>query len=303
MSLIINVPRGIDRIMTAAQRRVRMVFFGTPSFAVSSLRRLYADGWPVALVVTAPDKPTGRRRDLTPSPVRTAATEYGIAVETPATLKDEYFWRLFSELRPDVCIVAAYGKLIPERLLEIPRLGFLNVHPSLLPLYRGPSPIQTAILDGATTTGVSIMLLDKEMDHGPIVAQEPWTIPSGFDARACEAELAGLGAALLSRTLPGYADGTIVPRPQDHSLATFTHKFTREDGRLVFSRPARDVYNRIRALAVNPGAWTVVDGATLNILSAHIEDDKVVADIVQREGGKPMDWATFVRGHPTAALQ
>ena len=319
MSLIINVPRGMDRVVTSVQHRLRLVLFGTPRFAVPSLRRLVADGWPVELVVTAPDKPVGRRGVLTPCAVKSAALELGLPVRTPVSLKDDDFWHAFSELRPDLCIVAAYGKLIPKRYLDVPRLGFLNIHPSLLPLYRGPSPIQSAILDGASRTGVSIMLLDEEMDHGPILAQESWDIPSGFDAPACETELASIGARLLADSLSGYANGSIIPRPQDHSTATFTKKFTRDDGRLAWDRPAVSVSNRVRALSTEPGTWTTWNGAVLNIVAAHpisgsaaigavvksdgavgigCQDGILVVELVQPEGGRVMDAAAFVNGHP-----
>jgi methionyl-tRNA formyltransferase len=277
----------------------RIVFFGTPDFAVPSLKKLSG----VVAVVTSPDKPVGRKQVLTPSPVKVAATDLGLPVLTPATLKDENFLAQFSNLEPDLCVVVAYGKLIPQKYLDVPRLGFVNIHPSLLPKYRGPSPIQSAILNGETETGVSIMLVDAEMDHGPVLAQEPWTIPSGFDAVMAENELSRVGAELLVRTLSKYANGAITPQPQDDSVATFTKKFTREDGKLDWSRPATETYNRIRALSANPGTWTVVGGKTLNILSAHMADGKVVPDRVQLEGGKPMDWQAFLRGHPATVLQ
>lgn len=320
MPIFVDVPRGMNRIVMDAQQRVRMAFFGTPGFAVPALRALIAHGWPVELVVTAPDKPVGRRAVLTPSAVSVAAGELGIRVRTPVNLKDESFWAEFSEFRPDVCIVAAYGKLIPKRYLDTPRLGFLNIHPSLLPMYRGPSPIQTAILDGATTTGVSIMLLDEEMDHGPIIAQETWDIPGGFDAGACETELARIGAGLLLRILPSYADGSTIPAPQDHAAATFTHKFTRADGRLDWNLPCQAVYNRIRALGDEPGTWTTWNGSVLNIIAAHpaptqhAPEGRVVrtedgigvgcqtgilmVDRVQPEGGTAMDATAFANGRP-----
>jgi methionyl-tRNA formyltransferase len=320
MAIYVDVPRGIDRITTEVQRHLRIVFFGTPKFAVPALRLLVQRGWPIAMVVTAPDKPVGRRAMMTHSPVFGTATESNIPIRTPANLKDDAFFLEFSELRPDLCIVAAYGRLIPARFLAVPRLGFLNIHPSLLPAYRGPSPVRSAILDGRSSTGVSIMLLDEQMDHGPILAQEPWTIPSGFDAPACEAELASLGARLLVDTLSGYADGTIVPMPQDESRATFTRKFTREDGRLDWHLPAETLYNHIRALAAEPGTWTTWRGKTLNILSARMasgrsdtpgsvshrgdgiaiacQDGFLMVERLQPEGGKTMDAHAFANGHP-----
>lgn len=322
MSIVIPVPRSIDRQYAAIPRNLRVAFFGTPHIAVASLRRLQEEGWPVAMAVTAPDKPVGRRMLLTPSAVRTAADELGIPVRTPANLKDEDFWREFAELAPDLCVVVAYGKIIPKRYLDIPRLGFVNVHPSLLPAYRGPSPVQTAILDGCASTGVSIMLLDEDTDHGPVLAAEAWAIPSGFDATAATDELGRLGADLLVRTLPDYVQGTLVPQPQDHAAATFTRKFVREDGRLDWAKAAGEIANRIRALGSNPGTWTLWEGKTLNILHAHVSPDgtpahppgtvflyagsvavacgtgAVILETVQPEGGARMSAHAFANGRP-----
>ena len=323
MSLIIPAPKPLVRLVSAIHKGLRVVFFGTPLIAVSSLRRLHADGWPVAMVVTAPDKPVGRKLMLTPSAVKTAAEELELPVRTPMNLKDEEFWREFSELRPDICIVVAYGKLLPKRYLDVPRLGFVNVHPSLLPAYRGPSPIQTAMLDGCASTGVSLMLLDEDMDHGPLLTTEPWTIPAGLDAPAATDELGRLGADLLARTLPGYVAGAVTPAPQDHTQATFTKKFERVDGRLDWTQPANRIGDRIRALAANPGTWTTFNDKTLNIFHAHVADDALpgnapgtvflhgtsvavatgagalILETVQLEGSTRMDAAAFVRGRPS----
>lgn len=275
MSIVIPAPQGAIRLVVASEKNLRICFFGTPLFAVPALRALSSAGWPIAAVVTAPDKPVGRRMLLTPSPVKTTAVELGIPVLTPATLKDDGFFTAFSELRPDLCVVVAYGKLIPDRYLKLPRLGFLNIHPSLLPAYRGPSPIQGALLDGCASTGVSLMLLDNEMDHGPVLAQTPWTIPGGADYPFCEDMLSRLGAQLLIDTLPGYIHGTVMPVPQNHALATTTTKFVRADGRLDWAQPASRINDRIRALAANPGTWTFWGDKMLNIFHAHVVTEAV----------------------------
>jgi methionyl-tRNA formyltransferase len=321
MPLVINVPRNTDRIQVESQQRLTLAFFGTPRFAVPSLRLLHEEGWPIGLVVTAPDKPVGRKAVMTASTVRTAAEELDLPVAMPATLKDEEFQHTFAQLRPDIAVVVAYGKLIPQAILDIPRLGFVNVHPSLLPAYRGPTPIRTAILDGCSSTGTSIMLLDAEMDHGPVLAQRAWSIPSGFDAPACESELASIGARLLADTLPGYADGTVPPKPQNHEAATSTKKFTRENGRLDWSQPVERINDRIRALGDDPGTWTTWRDTILNILQARphptpnvakpgsvvVVDDSIgiacqdgvlMVERIQPEGGKTMDAAAFVNGRP-----
>lgn len=270
MPIVIPAPQGAIRLVVASEKNLRICFFGTPLFAVPALRALASAGWPIAAVVTAPDKPVGRRMLLTPSPVKTAAVELGLPVLTPATLKDDAFFASFSELRPDLCVVVAYGKLIPEQYLKLPRLGFLNIHPSILPAYRGPSPIQGALLDGCASTGVSLMLLDNEMDHGPVLAQAPWTIPGGADYPFCEDMLSRQGAQLLIDTLPGYIHGTVLPVPQNHALATTTVKFVRADGRLDWTQPAARINDRIRALGANPGTWTTWEEKSLNILHAHV---------------------------------
>jgi methionyl-tRNA formyltransferase len=322
MPIIVDIPRGIDRVIAAVQQRLPLVFFGTPAFAVPSLRALVVHGWPVQMVVTAPAKPSGRRMLLTPSPVATIAEELGLTVRTPQTLKDETFTREFTDMRPELCVVVAYGKLIPASLLEVPRLGFVNVHPSLLPAYRGAAPVQSAILDGRSETGVSIMLLDDQMDHGPILAAERWRIPSGFDTPACMDELSRIGADLLVTTLDRYAAGTLEPHPQDHGAATYTKKFGRADGRLDWHQPAVMNVNRIRALARNPGTWTQWEGKALAVHHAHAvasdgqnrpggtvflhgrdvcvatPDGSVVLETVQLEGGIAVAASAFVNGHP-----
>ncbi len=319
MPIIAQMPRGNLRMTAAEQLNVRLAFFGTPLFAVPSLRALHRAGWPIGLVVTAPDKPVGRRMLLTPSPVKTAAQELQLPVATPQKLDDEFFAQ-FTALKPDLCAVVAYGKLVPQRFLDVPRLGFVNVHPSLLPAYRGPSPIRSAILHGDSETGVSIMLLDAQMDHGPVLAQEHYAIPGGFDAPAVESDLAQLGARLLVSAIDGYAHGRITPQPQDDDVATVTQKFAREDGRLDFTRPVVEVYNRIRALAGNPGTWTRWDEQTLNILHAHpltaplarapgmvflqgkelavaCGDQALALETVQQEGSAAMAARDFLNGH------
>lgn len=318
MAIFVEAPKSVPRIIVANHQNLKMVFFGTPQFAVPSLRALVTDHWPLSLVVTAPDKPVGRKAMLTPSPIKQVAQELGIPVATPEKLSvvsDQ-----LSALQPDLGIVVAYGKIIPKEILNMFRLGIINVHPSLLPKYRGPSPIQSAILNGDSETGVSIMLLDEAMDHGPVLAQEPWQIPSGFDAPACEDELSRLGADLLTRTVEKHIRGDIVPRPQDHTAATITKKFTREDGKIDWSQPANTILNRIRALAHEPGTWTIWREKTLNIRGVASKREGIdetpgkiiqsgkeilvacgtstlILDTIQLESSKSMSAHDFANGH------
>ena len=202
--------------------RQNIVFFGTPEFAVPSLEALNGAGFSIAAVVTTPDKPTGRKQVPTPSPVKRAARNHGISVLEPVSLKDKEFFKAFCNLSPVVCIVVAYGEIIPETYLAVPKFGFINVHPSLLPKYRGPSPIQSAILNGETETGVSIMLLDKEVDHGPVLAAISHKLSATSYSPEISKDLAELGARLLARTVPCYIAGELVATEQDHTWVTST---------------------------------------------------------------------------------
>lgn len=272
----------------------RIVFLGTPAFTVPVLRAL-AERYSVIGVVTAQDKLVGRKKTLTPSPIKVTAQELNIPVIALEQL---------AELKPDLCIVAAYNKILPADILTVPRFGFLNIHPSLLPAYRGASPVRSAILDGCTETGVSIMLLDAAMDHGPLLAHAIWSIPPDAYALECEEALFHLGADLLLKTLPGYLDGTLAPIPQDHTKATFTKKFTREDGHLDWSQSAQSIHNRIRALSDNPGTWTIWHGTTLNIFKAQVKDPLSHLEIqeLQIAGGTRQTMHDFMNGHPTFDL-
>lgn len=305
--------------MSSEFKNLKIVFFGGPQYTVSALQKLHSEGWPIVLVVTPPDKPAGRGGILASSPLKLAAQKLGITVRTPINLRDEQFWYEFSEISPDLCIVVAYNKIIPKRYLDIPKLGMLNIHPSLLPEYRGPSPIQSAVLDGRESTGVSIMLLDEMVDHGPILAAEPWAIPTTLDSSEIHDELFRVGANLLSRILPEYVDGNLKPTEQNHQQATFTQKFSRDDGRINWSRPADQIYNRVRALSQEPGVWTTWKGEALKIIRAHpvIEEnhddmgmvsernEKVVVstghgslalEIIQLAGGRTMSAKEFANG-------
>lgn len=321
MAIVIPAPTPELRLTVSNQRQLNLVFFGTPSFAVPALRTLHKNGWPISAVVTAPDAPQGRRMVMTPSPVRMAAEEFGLKVFTPITLKDGTFWDDFEALKPDICVLAAYGKILPERFLTIPRLGIICIHPSLLPAYRGPTPVQSAILDGCASTGVTLLRLDADVDHGPILAETPWVIPGGFDASLCEDELFSIGARLLSDTLPGYIDGSIIPRAQNHEIATYCKKYTRNEGRIDWSRPADQVVNHIRALNSNPGTWTTWNLKTLNIHNAHRVDaptqtlpagttmlvgtvlavacgqGAVAVEVLQLEGSTRQNARDFLNGH------
>lgn len=283
---------------------MKIVFFGTSDFATPALEALVANGHEITGVITTPDKPAGRKKVLTPPPLKTAAEKLGLQVFQPASLKDDDFFETFKTLNSDLAVVTAYGKIIPEKYLSVPEHGFINIHPSLLPVYRGPTPIQTALLNGDKETGVSIMIVDKDMDHGPILAQEKYDIWSKTTYSQLSEELAKMGAEMLIKTIPDFVEGKIQPQEQNHEQATFCKIYKREDGRLDWSRSAQENFNRVRALNPEPGTWTTWQEKTLNIKKAKLDEQGNFEPlIVQLEGGKEMPFESFLNGHPDFKLE
>jgi methionyl-tRNA formyltransferase len=282
------------------KKALRIAYFGTPQFAVVVLDELKAAGFLPTVVVTAPDKPRGRHLKLTPSEAKVWAIENGIEVLQPKKIDEEFLVDLKNSPW-DLFVVAAYGKILPKALLDIPAHGTLNVHPSLLPRLRGPSPIQSAILLDEKVTGVSIMLLDEELDHGPILSQasveiEDWP-PK---ATILEALLAHEGGQLLAETIPLWVEGKITPEAQDHGKATYTRKLTRDDGLLSLSGDPEEDLRKIRALTPWPGAYftTVRHSKDLHVkvTEAEIVDGKLLFKRVVPEGKREMDYEDFLRG-------
>ncbi|OHA00650.1 MAG: methionyl-tRNA formyltransferase [Candidatus Sungbacteria bacterium RIFCSPHIGHO2_02_FULL_47_11] len=232
----------------------RIIFLGTPDFALPPLDTLINNGYNVVAVVTNPDELVGRKQILTPPPIKFFAGKYKIPVYQPVNLKIKN-WKLKIP-ESDLYIVAAYGKIIPREILEIPKHGVLNVHPSLLPRWRGPSPIQYALLNGDTKTGVTIIQMDELMDHGPVLMQRELSI-SKITYLQLHDELARLGATLLLETLPQWLNGKIKPTPQDDSQATYSKILTKESGRIDWSRTAEEIERKVRAFSPWPGAWTL----------------------------------------------
>ncbi len=245
-----------------------IVFVGTPAFAVPSLRRLHADGHAISAVITQPERPAGRGRRTTASPIKLAAQELGLPIWQPATLREPDALRRLAALQPQVIVAVAYGQLLRREVLEVPPRGVVNVHPSLLPRWRGASPIAAAILAGDEETGVTIMLMDAGMDTGPVLAQETAHISPADTAGSLTERLSLLGSGLLSRTLPGWLAGEIEPQPQDDSAATVTRLIRKEDGAIDWTLPAIDIWRRVRAYNPWPGAYTALDGESLHIWQA-----------------------------------
>jgi methionyl-tRNA formyltransferase len=252
------------------QYPVKLIFMGTPEFSVPSLERLVADGHDIAAVFTQPDKPAGRGKHLHEPPVKTLALERGIAVHQPARIKsNEEVRAIFQSISPDACIVAAYGKILPEWMLAIPRLGCINVHASLLPKYRGAAPINWAIANGELETGVTIMQMDPGMDTGPMLALTAIRIGDEETAPELSARLARAGAELLSETLPRIALGEVEPALQDSDEATYAPMLKREDGLIDWRMSAREIANRVRAFQPWPGSYTRFRGSKLIIWRAY----------------------------------
>ncbi len=247
---------------------MRVIFMGTPRFAVPPLRHLVIEGYPVVAVYTRPDRPAGRGRSPLPPPVKTAALEGGLPVFQPAGLKEPAVVDQIADLQPDFIVVAAYGQILPPAVLEIPRLGCINIHPSLLPRYRGASPVPAAILAGDDFTGVSIMLMDAGLDTGPLLAQAQLSLSPADTAGSLTEKLSRLAARLLPEILTRRARGEIIPRPQDEAKATFTRPIVKEEGELDWSRPALDISRRVRAFRPWPGAYTRWRGKRLEIVAA-----------------------------------
>ncbi|HXG64923.1 MAG TPA: methionyl-tRNA formyltransferase [Blastocatellia bacterium] len=249
---------------------MKLIFMGTPEFAVPTLARLLDDGHEVAAVFTQPDKPAGRGKHLQPPPVKAFARERGIPVYQPAKIKtNEEVRAIFEQAAPDACIVAAYGKILPEWLLRIPRLGCINVHASLLPKYRGAAPINWAIANGERETGITIMQMDVGMDTGPMLARRATPIGPEETAPELTGRLAAIGAELLSEALPKIASGEIIPTPQDDAQATYAPILKREDGMIDWGMTAREIACRVRAFQPWPATWTMLRGARFIIWRAH----------------------------------
>src|SRR5271157_570574 len=246
-----------------------LVFCGTPRFAVPTLEKLVEAGHSVRLVVTQPDRPRGRGMEVAVSPVKDAAARLGIAVAQPATIKNNAEFRnQLAAISPDAIIVVGYGRIIPQWMIDLPRLGNLNLHASLLPKYRGAAPIQWAIANGESVTGVTTMRINAGLDTGDILLQSEERIKPEDTALTLAPRLAQAGAELMIVTLAGLKNGTLTPGPQDDAQATLAPILTREDGLIDFSRTAMDTWNRLRGFQPWPGAFTTFRGKTLHLHAA-----------------------------------
>ena len=317
--------------MDKAVHPLRLVFCGTPQFAAPTLEALIAAGHEIALVVSQPDRPIGRKQILTAPPVKQTALARGLEVTQPEKIKNNAEFRARLEsIAPDAIVVVAYGRIIPKWMLDLPRLGCINLHGSLLPKYRGAAPIQWAVAMGESVTGNTTMLLEEGLDTGPMLLQQEFPIEPEQTAADLFVELSIKGAPLVVETLTGLADGSIKPKPQDHSQATLAPILNREDGRMDFAaRTATDLWNRWRGFQPWPGAFTTLDEKKLivhklkpvpppesgsaqsspgqlsieghHIFVACANGTALELLELQPEGKNRMTAAEFLRGNPIAA--
>lgn len=251
---------------------MKIVFMGTPEFAVPSLKALVDSGEEVAAVVAQPDKPQGRGLKLSPPPTKVFAEERGITVLQPPGIRTEAFLRDLAELNPDIIIVAAYGKILPKSVLELPGFGCINVHASILPKYRGAAPVNWAIARGEKVTGVTIMRMDEGMDTGDILLTREVPIDDDDTGETLSGKLSLAGAELLLRALENLKRGELHPLKQNGSLATYAPMLKKEDGRIDWSKPAGEIRNLIRGMLPWPGAFTLLGGKLLKIYKAAISE-------------------------------
>lgn len=306
--------------------KIRTVFMGTSSLAETALKRLIQEQYNIVGVYTKADKKVGREQELTPTPVKKLALEKNLPVFQPARF-DEATIKQLKELKPDLIIVAAYGKILPAAVLNMPGFGCVNIHGSLLPKFRGPSPVQNALLLGEKETGITIMLMDETVDTGDILTQEKITITEDDNYETLYAKLTELGADLLARTLPLWIKRQIEPQPQNDSEATLCQLIERADGRIFWEEEAAEIYNKYRALYPWPGIFTFWknENSPLRIklleISLHKIDpatkhqsgevfqlgDKlgvqtikgvIIVEKLQLEGKRPMEATEFANGYP-----
>ena len=264
---------------------LRVLFCGTPSFAVPSLKHLLAQSdFEIISVITQPDRPRGRGHDVSFSPVKEIALAPGIPVFQPEKIRTPESEQFLREANPDAIVIIAYGQIIPARLLNIPRLGWINLHASLLPKYRGAAPIQWAIANGASATGITTMRIDAGMDTGDIFLQRETPIGPAETTPQLAERLAELGAPLMAETLRGLRDNSLKAQPQDHSAASLAPLLKKEDGQITWQQPAQVIYNRMRGFTPWPGAYSRFRGTTCHLGSA---DNPVCAAVDALSGSQP----------------
>jgi methionyl-tRNA formyltransferase len=301
----------------------KAIFMGSPAFAVPALQSLMSNQYDIIAVYTQPDKRTGRGQQLMPCSVKQFAVSHGLRVIQPETFKNAEEISTLEELQPDIIIVAAYGQILPDSVLHIPKYNCINIHPSLLPKYRGPAPVAAAILNGDAVTGVTVMLIERKVDSGPVLSQKKVPVPEEATTESLTEMLANVGAELLIETIPWWINGKVEPHMQDETLASFTRMETKENGRLDWKLPAVQLWRRVRAYYPWPGCFTGWKGVRLKIIKAvplnevkagkvgevvlprtgearaavQTADGLLGLNIVQLEGKREMSAGDFMAGH------
>lgn len=272
---------------------IRIIFCGTPEFAVPFLKSVAGDAdFEIVSVITQPDKPTGRKQILTPPPVKILAQKNNFRIFQPESLKNNpELVESLKSISPDLIIVVAFGQLIPKEILAIPARGSINVHPSLLPKYRGASPVQSAILNGDKNTGITIMLMDEKMDHGPILAQKELALSGDETNESLHQTMAKIGSKLLLETAKSFLEESIQPQEQNHDLAVFCRPITRNDAKIDWRDPAEKIERKIRAFQPWPGTWTILSDKRLKIFPPAIvikdkNNEKLEAGKIMAENKK-----------------
>jgi methionyl-tRNA formyltransferase len=265
---------------------MKVVFCGTPQFAVPTLKYLLTQSdFEIAAVITQPDRPSGRGMQVTFSPVKEAALAAGVPVHQPEKIRAPESQEFLQSIMPDCIVIIAYGQIIPARLLPIPKLGWINLHASLLPKYRGAAPINWAIVNGETKTGLTTMRIDAGMDTGDMLLQAEMAIGPRDTTPELAGRLAEAGAPLMAETLRGLAAGTLPPRPQDHTQATYAPLLKKEDGRIDWTLSAQEIYNRMRGFTPWPGSYTTFRGRTCHILSESVSNDPEGRSVIGQDDG------------------
>jgi methionyl-tRNA formyltransferase len=290
-------------------KKNKAVFIGTGKFALPIFEAVINCPFlNLEYLITSPDKPIGRKKELTSSPVKQLALDKKIKILQPKKISE--IKSKLSEI--DLAILAAYGQIIPKDIIDIPKFGFINLHPSLLPKYRGPSPIQSAILNGDKITGISIMLMDEKMDHGPIISQKEIKISNNDTFQSLEEKLSDLAGNFLIEILPQYLEGKIKPESQDESKVSYTKILTRQDGKIDWQKSASEIERKIRAFYPWPGTWTILNGKRIKIIKAVEKETKLsiktgkgylLPELVQPEGKKPMKWQEYLKGNKLCLSQ
>jgi len=302
----------------------RIIFIGTPEHSVPFLETLISSGYKPIAIVTQPDRAKGRSLKIEPTPVKEIGIACDIPILQPENINDSSSVAQLHALRPDLCIVVAYGQILKKEILDLPVHGCINVHFSLLPRHRGASPVEESILSGDTKTGVTIMQMDSELDHGPVLVEQSIPIDAQDTTPLLRKKLERLGTSLLVGTIKKIFENDISTTPQDESIATYTRRLTRQSGRIDWQRSATEIDRQIRALNPWPGTWTMCNGKRIKILEASPQESganpsdrigsfqnhaivcgagSILPQVIQMEGKRPTSMEEFTRGYQALLTQ